>query len=64
MPPTMIRDTIVPIAPDMSSLRRPTLSISRRAGMVETVFTIPYTPVASRDVVFPDKPNCEKMVGA
>jgi hypothetical protein len=58
--------------------RRPTLSRKRTAGRVtacqgdsfvvgrfdlQTVFTIPYTPVASREVVFGSRPRLAKTAG-
>lgn len=48
--PTMTSEIPVPTAPDMRSTRRPTLSIRKRAGSVLRQFTMPYTPVARRDV--------------
>ena len=50
MAPTMTSEMPVPTAPDMRRTRRPTLSIRKRAGRVLRQFTMPYTPVARRDV--------------
>ena len=50
MAPTITSEMQVPIAPNMSRTRRPTLSIRNRAGKVLRQLTIPYTPVARSDV--------------
>jgi hypothetical protein len=36
----------------------------RMAGIVLRQLTIPYTPVASREVVFPERPRDANIVGA
>jgi hypothetical protein len=64
IPPTMTKETMVPTAPDIKSLRRPMRSMRSSAGIVEIVLTIPYTPVASREDVLPSRPSDEKIVGA
>jgi hypothetical protein len=38
--------------------------MKKRAGRVLRQLTIPYTPVARREVVFPSRPNWLKIVGA
>lgn len=48
--PTITSEIQVPTAPDMSRTRRPILSIKKSAGKVLRQLTMPYTPVARREV--------------
>ena len=51
-------------APEIKSGFRPTLSTHITAGIVHKNITIPTTPDASKEVVFPDKPNEANINGA
>lgn len=50
MAPTITNEIKVPVAPHIKSGRLPILSIQNRAGRVLRQLTMPYTPVARREV--------------
>ena len=51
-------------APQSVDVRRPHLSESKEAGIVETRITIPVTPDAKKELWVLDNPACAKSVGA
>ena len=60
----MMWQVAIPRAPIVRMGLRPILSMYNTDGMVAMNIAIPTTPVASREVVFPERPSLAKMVGA